>query len=118
MPCECGAERWVACDRRVPNAVDRGQRLAHRDGVQAAPLSRDEYPGVDLQVQVPVRVSGSRGVVPRHCRLQALDRNGDLPTARADPSRHMLREPAEYFPGGASLRTLMGGRHVRVELGD
>jgi hypothetical protein len=57
------------------------------------------------------------GVVPHHCRLQALDRNGDLPTGRADPSRHMLREPAEYFPGGASLRTLMGGRHVRVELG-
>ncbi len=46
--------------------------------------------GVDLQVQVEVRVPGARGVVPDLRGLDLLHRDLDLPPPRTDPGRRVL----------------------------
>src|SRR3954471_1136761 len=62
-----GAELRVAGDRGVPNAVDGGEEVADADGVQPAPLVGGEHSGVELQMEMAVRISGAGDVVPhRH----------------------------------------------------
>src|SRR5690349_10756783 len=51
-----GPELRVAGDRGVPDPVDRLNRIAERDGVQPAPFPGGEDTGVDLQMQMPVRI--------------------------------------------------------------
>jgi hypothetical protein len=55
--CESGPELPVGGDGGVPHAVDRVEGVSHADRVQAAPLPGAEHPGVDLQVQMPVRIA-------------------------------------------------------------
>jgi hypothetical protein len=66
---------------------------------------------------VAVRVTGPGCVVANDCGLQALHRHGHLLTTRPDPGGDMLCKPADDLPGGAVLRALIGGRHIRVEFG-
>jgi hypothetical protein len=40
----------------VPDAVDGIQQVAYADGVRAAPAAFGQHPGVDLQVQMAVRI--------------------------------------------------------------
>ena len=69
--------------------------VADPDRVQAAPRPGRADPGVDLQVQMPVRVTGPGGVVPDHRGLDLLDRHLDLPAARPDPGGGVLGDPAD-----------------------
>ena len=46
--------------------------------MQAAPFAGGEHPGVDLQVQMPVRIPRPRRVMPHRHRLQPLHRDLDL----------------------------------------
>jgi hypothetical protein len=59
----------VAGDRGVPKTMDRGKQIADADGVQAAPFSGSEHPGVDLRVQMAVGIPGPRRVVRHRHRL-------------------------------------------------
>jgi hypothetical protein len=111
-----GPELRIAGDRGVPDAVERRDRVTDGHGVQPAPLPGREHPGVDLQMQVPVRVASAGGVVPhRHC-LQRRDRHGDLGPAWPDPGGGVLAEPADDLPRGAVLRGLVSSREVRMQL--
>jgi hypothetical protein len=49
--------------------MDRGKQIADADGVQAAPFSGSEHPGVDLRVQMAVGIPGPRRVVRHRHRL-------------------------------------------------
>ena len=42
----------------MTDPVDRIQAVPHRDGVQPPPGAFGEDPGIDLQVQMPVRIRG------------------------------------------------------------
>jgi len=59
----------VGQHRRVTDAIDRIEAVAHPDGVQTPPRALSKDPGVDLQVQVPVWVTSTGGVMPHHRRL-------------------------------------------------
>jgi hypothetical protein len=50
---------WVGDDRRVSDPVDRGEEVTHADGVQSAPCTGGEHAGIDLQVQMPMRIAGA-----------------------------------------------------------
>jgi hypothetical protein len=100
----------------VPDAVDRVDRVAHRDGVGSAPLAGGEDSGVDLQVHVPVWVAGAGAVVPhRHC-LQSLDGCRDLRAAGTHARRRVLAQPLNDLIRRLVLRRLVRGRHVRMQL--
>jgi hypothetical protein len=86
-------ELRVGDHRGMPDPVDRRQRVPHAHGVQPAPSPGGEHPGVDLQVQVPVRIPGAGGVVVHRHRLQHLDRYLHLPTARPHPGGGVLCQP-------------------------
>ena len=105
---ERGAEVRVAHDRGVSHAVDRAQAVADPDGVDPTPSARRPDPGVDLQVQVPVRVAGPRRVVAHDRGLDLLDRHLDLPTPRTDPCRRVLRDPADDLLSRPLLRRVVG----------
>ena len=102
---ECGAEGWVAHDRGGADPVDGIEAVADPDGVDAPPQSGRPDSGVDLQVQVSVRVPGPRGVVPHDRRLDLLDGHLQLPTPWADPGRGVLRDP----PNDLLRCLLLGG---------
>ena len=62
---QCPPEAGVGRHGGVADAVDRLQVVSRPDRVHAAPCAGGEHPGVDLQVQMPVRVAGPGGVVPQ-----------------------------------------------------
>jgi hypothetical protein len=66
-----GPEVRVAGNCGMPDAVDRGEHVPDRHGVQAAPLARGEYARVDLEIEMPVRVS--RDLLMRSCMPQLPD---------------------------------------------
>ena len=105
---ERGAEVRVAHDCGVSHAVDRAQAVADPDGVDPSPSACRPDAGVDLQVQVPVRVPGPRRVVPHDRRLDLLDRHLDLPTPRTDPGRRVLSDPADDLLSRSALRRVVG----------
>ena len=116
----CGEDRpelRVGGDRGVPDAVDRLDHVPHPDRVQAPPRAGREDAGVDLEVQVPVRVAGPRRVVPDHRGLDLLDRHLHLPPARPDPGGRVLGDPADDLGGGLVLRRVQRGRDLRVQRG-
>ena len=89
---ERGAELRVTHDSRMPDPIDRLDRVAEGNRVDASPLAGREHPRVDLQMQMAVRVPGAGSVVPhRHC-LDPLHRDGHLRPARPDPGRGVLAE--------------------------
>ena len=108
-------ERGVGGDGGVPDPVDRRDRVPDRDGVQPPPLTLGEDTGVDLQMQMAMRVSGAGGMVPHRHRLQHLDRGRDLLTAGPDASGGVLPEPADDLLRGTVLRRVVGGGHIGVQ---
>jgi len=101
----------------MPDAVDRIEAVPHPDGVQATPLPGRVHPGVDLQMQVTMRIPRPGRVVPHRHRLELLDLHLHLPASRPDPGGRMLSEPADDLGCGAVLRAVVGGGDVRVQLG-
>ena len=80
-----GTEFGVGHHRRMPDSVQRFDAVAESNRVQATPLVLGEDARVDLEVQVPVRVAGTRGVVADGDGLDPLDRDLDLPAAWSHP---------------------------------
>ena len=76
-----------------------------------------EDPGVDLQMQMAVGVTGPGGVVPDHRRLDLLHRHLHLPAARPHPRRRVRGDPADDLLGRTLLCRIQGGRDLRVEGG-
>jgi hypothetical protein len=114
---ERGPELRVAGDRGVPDTVDCGEGIANADGVQAAPFPGREHPGVDLQVQMAVRVPGPRRVVRHRHRLGHLDRHLHLPAPRTDPGGGVLPQPADDLLGRPGLGRVIRRRDVQVQRG-
>jgi hypothetical protein len=112
---QCGAELRVGGDRGVPDPVERGEEVPHADGVQPPPSPGGQHPGVDLQVQMPVRIPGPGGVVAHRHRLQHLHRNLHLPAARPHPGGRMLGQPADDLSRRAVLRGVVRRGDVRVQ---
>jgi hypothetical protein len=75
--------------RSVADPVDRLGAVADPDRVDPPPGAGRPDAGVDLKVQVAVRVAGAGGVVPDHGSLDALDRDLHLASARPDPGGRM-----------------------------
>jgi hypothetical protein len=109
-----GAELRVAGDRGVSDAVDGGEEVADADGVQPAPLVGGEHSGVELQVEMPVRISGAGRVVPHRHRLQHVERHLHLPATRTDPGGGVPGQPADDPGGGTILSGVVGGGDRRV----
>ncbi len=112
-----GVQVRITCHRGVPHAIDGREGVPHINGVQAAPFSRSEHPGQDLQVQMPMRVLRAGGVVPHRRCLQDLQRHLHLAAPRADAGGCVLREPGDDLLGGPFLRRLVGPGDVRVQRG-
>jgi hypothetical protein len=92
----------------MADPVDGLNAVHHPDRVQTPPATFGEDPGVDLQVEMAMRVTGPRGVVPHHRRLQLLERHLHLPAPRPDPGGGVLGQPADDLDRGPVL-----GRVVR-----
>lgn len=107
----------VAHDGGVADAVERFDGVDDADGVEAPPGAAGEDAGVDLEVQVSVRVAGAGGVVPDERGLDLLDGHLDLLAAWADARRRVLRDPADDLAGRARLRKLVGVGDVGMERG-
>ena len=87
------------------------------DRVQPAPPPGGEHPGVDLQVQVAVRVAGTGGVVPHHRGLELLDRDLHLSASRADSGGGVLGQPGDDLGRGPLLGRVVGGGDPWVQRG-
>jgi hypothetical protein len=96
----------------VPDPVDRLDRVPDPDRVDPPPRPGRPDPGVDLKVQVAVRVAGAGGVVPDHGSLDALDRDLHLPTPRPDPGGRVPGDPADDLAGSLVLGCVQRGRDV------
>ena len=107
----------VAHHRAVADAIDRVQAVADPDGVQTPPLAFSEDPGVDLEVQVPVWVTSTGGVVPHHRRLNLLHWDLDLTASRPDPGGRVLGQPPDDLHRRPVLRAVVGLRDVWVQCG-
>jgi hypothetical protein len=101
--------------RRVPDPVDRLQAVADADRVQPAPLAVDEHAGVDLEMQVPVRVAGPRGEVAYDGRLDLLHRDLHLVAARPDPGGGVRCEPTDDLFGRCHLGGVVGGGDLGIQ---
>jgi hypothetical protein len=108
-------ELRIAGDRRVTDAVDSVETVTNTDGVQTPPFPGGEHPGADLQVQMPMRITCARGVVPHGDRLEHRDGDLDLLAARPHPRGGVLRQPADDLLGRAVLRRVVRGGDVRMQ---
>ena len=99
----------------MPDPVDRLDAVHDADRVQPSPRAGGEDAGVDLQVEVAVRVAGPGGVVPHHGGLELLDRDLHLPASRPDPGGGVLGEPADDLGRGPVLGGVVGGGDLRVQ---
>ncbi len=108
VPGQHCSELGVTGHRCVSDAVDRVQAVADPDGVDPPPRPARPDPGVDLQVQVPVRVTGPGGVVTDHRGLELLHRHLDLPAPRPDPGRGVLGQPPDHLPRRPVLSCVVG----------
>ena len=102
-------EVGVGGDGCVADPVDRLDTVSYSHGVDAAPGAGCPDPGVDLEVEVPVRVPGAGGVVPDHRRLKPLHRDLDLPAPRPHPGGRMLGHPAHDLGRRLILRCIQCG---------
>ena len=71
--------------------------------MQAAPGTGGEDAGVDLEMQVAVRVTGTGGVVPDDGGFDLLHRNLGLPAPRTHARGRMLCDPADDLARRAGL---------------
>ncbi len=116
-PCAASAcpEPRVGGDRGVADAVDRLQIVARPDRVESPPLPVGEHPGVDLQMEVAVRVTRTGRVVPDHRRLDLLHGHLHLPAPRPHPRGRVSGDPADDLPGGPLLCRIERRRHLRIQ---
>lgn len=117
MGCEDRPELWVPHDGGVTDAVECLDRIDDADGMESTPRAGCVHARVDLDVQVTVRVTGTRGVVPHDRSLNLLDGHLDLSTARTDASGRVLRDPPDDLLGRACLCGFVGGSQVGMECG-
>ena len=103
------SEPRVGHDCGMSDAVDGVDRVPHADRVQPSPASLGEHPGVDLQVQMTVRVARPRGVMPHGYGINLGDGHLDLTAARTDAGRRVLRQPADDLLRGSVLRRVICG---------
>lgn len=83
--------------------------------MDAPPGTGRPDPGVDLQVKMAVRVTGSGGVVPDHRRLDPFDRDLHLTATRPHPRRRMLGDPTHDLRCSPVLRGIQRGRDLRMQ---
>ena len=114
VPRERVPEPGITHDRGVSDAVDGLDAVHHTHRMQAPPPAVREHPGVDLQVQMPVRITRPGGVVPHHRRLQLLDRDLHLTAPRTHPGGRMRGQPADDLGRRPLLRRVVGGRDLGV----
>ena len=114
---ERGTEVWVAHDCGVTDAVDGLDRVDHSHRVQSPPSAVGVDAGIELQVQVTVRVPGPGGVVPDHDGRELLDRHLYLPTPRPHPRGRAASDVGDDLTSGAVHRRLMRPRDHRVQSG-
>ena len=105
--------KLLSGDGGVPDPVDRLNRIADPDRMDAASGAGRPDAGVDLEVRVAVRFAGPRGVVPDHCGLDLLDRYLHLAVPGPDAGGGVLGDPADDLGGGPVL----GGVQRRGDLG-
>lgn len=103
---------------------DRGAERAYRAllpeqrrRVESAPGSCRPYPRADLEVDMPVRITSTRGLVRDGHRLQLLDRHHLLLAPRPDPRNRVLAEPRTNLGHRVALRRIQSLRHLRVQRG-
>lgn len=66
-------------------------------------------------MQMPMRVTGTRRVVPNHRRLDPLHRHLYLTSPRPYPGGRVLREPGDDLGGRLALGFVQRGRDLRVQ---
>ncbi len=99
----------------MPDAVDRLDAVHDPDGVQAAPVAGSPDTGVDLEVQVSVRVSGAGGVVARTTAASSCS-TGTWTCGPEDRSAWWrAREPADDLGSGLLLGGVVGGGDLGVQ---
>jgi len=101
----------------MPDAVDRLDHVSHAYRVQPPPGAGGEDAGVDLEVQMPVRVAGPRRVMPDHRGLDPLDRHLHLPPARSDAGGRVLGDPADDLGGSFVLGFVQRLRYLGIQSG-
>ena len=114
---EHGAELGVRGDRGVADAVDRGEAVAHPHRVQSPPGLLGEDAGVDLEVQVAVRVTGPGGVVPHHGCFDLAHGHLDLAALGSDPGGGVLGDPADDLLGRPGLGRIEGVGDLGMQRG-
>ena len=108
-------EARVGCEDRGAERADSALLPEQRGRVEPAPCTRGPHTRPNLQVDVTVRIARPRGPVRDGDRLQALDRHGLLPPARADAGDRVQAEPGPDLSHGVPLRSIQRLGHVRVQ---
>jgi hypothetical protein len=101
----------------VPDPVERSERVPHPDRVQPAPLLLSEDAGVDLQMEVTVRVTGPGGMMRDHRGLDPLHRHLHLLVPRPNPGSGLLGDPADDLLRRPGLRSVVRGGNLRIQCG-
>jgi hypothetical protein len=114
---ERGPELRVAHHGGVTDAVERLDAVHDADRVQSTPCPARENTGVDLHVQMAVRVAGPGGVVAYDGGLDPLRRHLHLTPARPDPGGGVLAHPADHLTSGPVHRRVVRRRDVGVQCG-
>ena len=112
---EGGPELGVAQHRGVTDPVERLDAVHHTDRVQSPPCPLGEDACVDLYVEVTVRVTGARGVVPHHGGLELLHRDLHLPAPWTDPGGGVLGDPPDHLTSSPVHRRVVRHRNLGVE---
>ncbi len=107
----------VTHHHRVTDAVDRSKAVAEPDGMQTAPPLPHLDPGIDLQVEVPMRIARPRRVVTHdHC-LDLVDRHLNLQAAGTDACRGVLGDPSDELFRCTLLGRVVGRGDLRMQSG-
>ena len=105
-----GSHATAACP--IPLIADG---VPHGDRVDAPPFAGREHAGIDLHMQMPVRIPCPGRVMADHRRLHPFYRRRDLPAAGPDPARDVRADPTDHRRRRPVLRRLQRGRDVRTQ---
>ena len=117
MLVEHGRKPRVRGDDRGAKGANRTLLLEQRRGVQTAPLPRGVDAGADLEVDVPVRITRTAGLVRDRDGLQLLHRHNLSRVPRPDPGDRVLGEPASDLRRRILLRDVEHVGDLRVQGG-
>jgi len=112
---ESRPELRVGHHTRVPDPVDGLEAVADPDGVDAPPGAAREHSGVDLEMQMPVRVTGPGGEVAYDGGFDLLHRHLHLPAPRPYPGCRMRRQPTDDLLSSRHLRGVICLGNLRVQ---